>query len=358
MPEMQRFPELPVPPHFDPAKVGEVWKVPYEERAAEARIWAETHRLQPAAQDRFRIVLLLVDVQITFCIPGFELYVGGRTGTGAVDDNRRLVEFIYRNLGSITQISATFDTHQAAQIFHALFLVNEQGEHPAPYTLVSAEDVRQGRWQFNADLAGSLGIDPEYGLRHLEHYTAELATRKKYDLTIWPYHAMLGGIGHALVPAVEEAIFFHSVLRYSRPDFEIKGYNPLTEHYSAIGPEVLTGPDGEIIGEKSRQFFEKLENFDALIIAGQAKSHCVAWTVEDLLEECQEKNPGLAEKVYLLEDCSSPVVVPGAIDYTDQAEAAYRRFAEAGMQLVRSTEAMANWITKTTRKQGEIHERK
>jgi nicotinamidase-related amidase len=337
--------ELPVPPHFDPAKVGEVWKAPYEERAAEARAWADQYQVPPAAADRFRIALLLVDVQNTFCIPGFELYVGGRSGRGAVDDNTRLVEFMYRNLGAITHISATFDTHQAAQIFHALFLVDDKGKHPGPYTLVSAEEVRQGKWRFNADLAGSLGIDPEYGQLHLEHYTAELARRGKYDLTIWPYHAMLGGIGHALVPAVEEAIFFHSVARYGRPDFEIKGYNPLTEHYSAIGPEVLAGPDGEVIGRKSDKFFEKLQDYDALVVAGQAKSHCVAWTVEDLLEDCQAKAPGLVEKVYLLEDCSSPVVVPGAIDYTEQADAAYRRFAEAGLHVVRSTEAMANWIT-------------
>jgi nicotinamidase-related amidase len=344
MPENELSAELPIPPHFSPVKVGEVWKVPYEERAVAARAWAKDHDLRPAAQDAFRIALLLVDVQNTFCIPGYELYVGGRSGTGAVDDNTRLVRFIYRNLGAITHISATFDTHQAAQIFHALFLVNERGEHPAPYTLVTAEDVEQGRWKFNTDLAESLDIEPGYGQHHLEHYTAELAQREKYALTIWPYHAMLGGLGHALVPAVEEAIFFHSLARYSRPDFEIKGYNPLTEHYSVIGPEVLTGPDGKTIGEKNSKFYEKVREFDALIIAGQAKSHCVAWTVEDLLEECRVKDPGVLSKIYLLEDCSSPVVVPGAIDYTEQADSAYRRFAAAGMNVVRSTESIANWI--------------
>lgn len=345
MSEKPLFTELPVPAHFEAGKVGEVWKVPYEARAADARAWAREHGLRPAAQDGFRIALLLVDVQNTFCIPGYELYVGGRSGTGAVDDNTRLVQFIYRNLGSITHIAATFDTHQAAQIFHALFLVNEQGEHPAPYTQVTDEDVRRGVWKFNSDLAESLGIDAAYGQRHLLHYTEELARRRKYTLTIWPYHAMLGGLGHALVSAVEEAIFFHSVARYGRPTYEIKGYNPLTEHYSAVGPEVLTGPDGEPIGEKSSRFYELSQEYDALLIAGQAKSHCVAWTIEDLLADCQAKAPDLLDKIYLLEDCSSPVVVPGAIDFTEQADAAYRRFAEAGMHVVRSTEPMADWLT-------------
>jgi nicotinamidase-related amidase len=54
----------------------------------------------------------------------------------------------------------------------------------------------------------------------------------------------------------------------------------------------------------------------------------------------------LAEKVYLLEDCTSPVVVPGVLDYTEQADAAFRQFAEAGMHVVRSTESIASWIVR------------
>jgi len=51
----------------------------------------------------------------------------------------------------------------------------------------------------------------------------------------------------------------------------------------------------------------------------------------------------LAEKVYLLEDCSSPVVVPGVADYTDDADAAFARFAAAGMHVVRSTKPLETW---------------
>jgi len=335
--------ELPVPPYFDSDKVGTVWRVPYQERAVAAARWAKTHGIAPAASDAFRICLLAVDVQNTFCIPGFELFVGGRTGTGAVDDNRRLCWFIYRNLDVITRFVITMDTHQPAQIFHPIFLVNEQGEHPEPYTLVSAEDVRNGVWRFNPAIAPALGIDPAYGQRYLEHYTRALEEGGKYQLTVWPYHAMLGGIGHALVSAVEEAIFFHSVARQVPPDIQIKGNNPLTEHYSVIGPEVLTGPDGERIAERNEALVEELLQFDAILIVGQAKSHCVAWTVSDLLTEIEARNPELAQKVYLLEDCMSPVVVPGVIDYTDEANAAFERFADAGMHVVRSTESMATW---------------
>jgi len=335
--------ELPIPPHFHPDKVGQVWKVPYEERAQEAAKWAKKHNIRPAVNGRLKISLVVVDVQNTFCIPGFELYVGGRSGTGAVDDNRRLCEFIYRNLDVITQICPTMDTHQAMQIFHAIYLVNDRGEHPAPFALVSEEDIKKKVWRFNPALCDSLQITEDYGQRQLMHYTNKLKRSGKYDLTIWPYHAMLGGIGHALVSSVEEAIFFHSIARYSQPEFHVKGDNAFTEHYSVIGPEVLEGPEGEPIGQKSDKFFEKLLQFDAVLITGQAKSHCVAWTIEDLLEHVLARDQSLVEKVYLLEDCTSPVVVPGFIDYTDQANAAFRRFADAGMHVVRSADPIDRW---------------
>jgi len=335
--------ELHVPPHFDPSKVGEIWPVPYQERAEEAAKWARQHNLQPAKTDSFKTLLLAIDVQNTFCVPGFELFVAGRSGNGAVEDNIRLCKFIYRNLGRITQIIATLDTHRALQIFHSIFLVNEIGEHPSPLSLVSYEDVLEGRWRFNSEVAGSLQIDPVYGQQHLLHYTKELKERGKYDLTIWPYHVMQGSLGHALVPAVEEAIFFHTIARASQVEFEVKGSHPLTEHYSALGPEVLDGPDGRPIGAESNSLIQKMKGYDAVIIGGQAKSHCVAWTIDDLLGSPLSSNANLVEKVYLLEDCTSPVVVPGVVDYSEQADAAFERFARAGMHVVRSSDPMESW---------------
>jgi nicotinamidase-related amidase len=335
--------ELPIPAHFSPESTNKVYRVPYQERATQATEWARRHGLKPAAGDRLRIALLAVDIQNTFCMPGFELFVGGRSGTGAVDDSRRLCEFIYRNLDVITQIIPTMDTHQAMQIFHALYLVNDRGEHPSPFTQVSAEDIERGRWRFNTEVARSLNIDEAEGQRYLLHYTRTLQKTGKYELSIWPYHSMLGGIGHALVPAVEEAIFFHTIARYSQADFRIKGHNPATEHYSVLGPEVTLDARGREIASKDRELIDRLWTFDAVIIAGQAKSHCVAWTVEDLLSTALHRDPQLARKIYLLEDCSSAVVVPGVIDYTDQADAAYKRFVEAGMHLVRSTDSIGGW---------------
>lgn len=330
----------PLPDFYNPQQIGSVYRVDYAWLAALVPGYRQTHGIQPSSADRQKTWLMLIDVQNTFCIPGFELYVGGRSGTGAVDDNRRLVEFIYRNLGHITHISVTMDTHRAQQVFHPVFFVDSDGNHPAPYTDIHAADIQAGKWRFNPLLAGQFGISPEYGQEMMLHYTQTLEAKGKYALTIWPYHAMLGGIGHALVSAVEEVVFFHSLARLDQPDFEIKGDKPFTENYSVIGPEVLAGPMDEPLGARNPKFIEQLQQFDRLYIAGQAKSHCVAWTVADLLDDIQTVDPSLARKVYLLDDCSSPVVVPGVVDHTQAAEAAFAQFAEAGMKIAQSTEAL------------------
>ncbi|MBA2749959.1 MAG: cysteine hydrolase family protein [Tatlockia sp.] len=336
---MQTTTQLPIPPHFEAQKVGEVWRVPYQERAQQARDWAKIHHIKPAFEDKKRTCLLLIDVQNTFCIPGFELFVGGQSGNGAVEDNKRLCEFIYRNLGSISAIAPTLDTHTAMQIFHPIFWINNEGIHPTPAaTNITPKDIEQGKWKVNPAVAYSLNLTCEVLQNHALHYVKQLSQNGKYPLTVWFYHSMLGGIGHALVSAVEEAVFFHCIARDSQTQFEIKGNNPLTENYSVLRPEVLESFGGKQLAQKNTRLIQQLLDFDKVIIAGQAKSHCVAWTIDDLLTEIQQIDSSLAKKIYILEDCTTPVVVPGVVDYTLQANSAFERFADSGMNLIKSTQ--------------------
>jgi len=157
---------------------------------------------------------------------------------------------------------------------------------------------------------------------------------------VWPYHSMLGGIGHALVSLVEEAVFFHSIARQSPTRIEVKGRNPLTENYSVLRPEVMADAEGREVATANRELVDHLLGFDEILVAGEASSHCVAWTVADLLQEIESRDAALARRVVLLDDCSSPVVVPGVVDFTDAAEAAYARFAAAGMRRLKSTDVL------------------
>jgi nicotinamidase-related amidase len=328
---------LPLPPFADPAAVGRVFRVPYQERAEEARTWARRHGLRTAAGDARRTALLLVDVQNTFCLPEFELFVGGRSGRGALDDCARIASFLYRHLDRITQVVVTLDTHTAAQIFHPVFWVDESGAHPAPHTVITLADVESGRWRVNSNVGPAVAPFPSFDVQAwARHYVRRLAEGGKYPLVVWPYHSMVGGIGHALVSGVEEAVFFHAQARQSPTRVEIKGLNPLTENYSVLRPEVAEDESGSELAPANEALVDHLLSFDQLIVAGEAKSHCVAWTVEDLVNEARARDPALVRRIVLLDDCASPVVVPGVVDWSEAAEAAYARFAEAGARRARS----------------------
>ncbi|MEM7595814.1 MAG: isochorismatase [Cyanobacteria bacterium P01_A01_bin.83] len=330
---------LTLPDFFTPDLVHKIYRVPYQSRAIAAQQWARRYNIQPANADQKRIGLLLIDVQNTFCLPEFELFVAGESGMGAVEDNIRLCQLIYRNLGIITEIIPTLDSHTAIQIFHPIFWVDKNGEHPQPLTMIDLAEVKAQIWQVNPELDRVVDGDIKQLQQHALHYVQKLSNDGKYPLTIWPYHSMLGSIGHSLVAAVSEAIFFHSIARKSPTKFQLKGDNPLTENYSVLSPEVLDTVNNQTIAQKNTKLITQLLSFDALWIAGQAKSHCVAWTIENLLEEIVKIDPNLAQKIYLIEDCMSPVVIPGVIDFTEQANYTFQSFVDAGMNLVRSSDS-------------------
>lgn len=338
--------ELPIPGFFDPGKVEGRWPVKYEDRMADAQQWAAQHGITSASQDRLRIALMPIDGQITFCLPDAALFVGGRSGRGALDDTIRTAEFIYRNMKVISAIIPTMDTHTTWQIFHPMFWVDPGGKHPAPGTMISLDDVKGGAWSVNPAAAyavlgdaGKFGFLAQFGL----HYVEQLTQGGKYPLLVWQHHGMLGDIDHALMPHLQEAVFFHSVARGVQTDYRIKGGNPLTENYSVIRPEVLVDQKGRAIAQSNTKFVETLLEFDVLIICGQAKSHCVAWAIDDLLTNIKAQDPALAKKVYLVEDLTSSVVIPGVFDFTDMADEAFARFAAEGMNVVRSTDPIATW---------------
>ncbi|MDR0859825.1 MAG: isochorismatase [Candidatus Peribacteria bacterium] len=327
-----------IPSHYDSSKADQVYRVDYKGLASLAPAYKKAEGITNSALDKYKIALMLIDGQITFGIPGFELFV-----LNAPEDTKRLATWLYLNLGRITKIFPTMDTHTAMQIFHSLFFIDASGNPVAPNTMISSDDLINGTYRVNPAVAGALNVGYTTLTQHVLHYAKSLERNGKYKLIIWDYHAMLGGIGHALIPLLEEAIFFHTQVRNSQPGIEIKGGNPLTENYSVLSPEVLDTYDGKAIAQKNSRFIEKLLNYDILIITGQAKSHCVAFSIEDLLTEIQAKDPALAKKVYLLEDCTSPVVIPGIVDFTDQGNQAFERFKNAGMHLVKSTTPIDQW---------------
>ena len=345
--------ELPIPGFYDEAHARDWFYAPNQEALfAAANAWRREHGIRPSGQDRKRVHLLLIDVQKDFCLPRGTLYVGGRSGTGAMEDSDRLARFLYRNLEAITDVTCTLDTHYPFQIFFPSFWLGEDGQPPAPHQEITAGMIRAGRVRPNPDIAWWLcNGDVDWLRRQAEFYCEELERAGKYKLYLWPAHCLLGSDGHPLVGVIHEARLFHAWARGSKSDIQSKGDNPLTENYSILAPEVLKLHDGGQLAERNHRFIETLLNADTVIIAGQAASHCVKSSIDDLLGDILTREEELARKIYILGDCMSSVAVPDPqhpgqflFDFTPQAEEALSRWAGAGMNVVKSTEPMSEWL--------------
>lgn len=272
---------------------------------------AERVSAPPANGDREKVALVLIDFQIDFCHPTGSLFV-----PGAVEDLRRTIDFICNNLARITSIHASLDSHVVYQIFHPSWWVGPDGKHPAPFTSITA-----GEWK------------PLFEPKWSEEYVAKLAAGGRQTLIIWPYHTMIGSIGQALDPSLHEAVTFHSMARRTQVNWLIKGTIPKTEHYSILEPEVkvITEPRGTL----NTDFLDVLALNDRVYLAGEAKSHCVLATIRSMVDYYP---PEQLRKIRLLTDCTSSVRHP-TIDFEALADAELARYAERGLQLVRSTHA-------------------
>jgi len=279
----------------------------------------QAHKLSPSGEDRTRIILLLVDPQVDF------IHLDGALSVpGAVDDTRRTVEWIYRHIGEITAIATSLDTHIPTQIFFPGWWINEAGEHPAPFTPITCEEVDRGYWK------------PLFESRWSLNYVHVLEMDAKKQLMIWPYHTMLGTPGHTITPSLYEAIAYHSAVRQSSPTFLTKGMIAKTEHYSIFEPEVKVPEHPQ--GDMNTSFLELLDSYDLVYVAGQAKSHCVLETITSVMLHFQ-KQPEKLAKWRILMDCTSSVAHP-EIDFDTMAENVFARYAERGLRLVRSTDPL------------------
>ncbi len=251
--------------------------------------------------------LLLIDPQNDFCdIPASALPVDpnsiGATPQpivrpalpvpGAHADMERLANFIDRAGGAMREIHVTLDTHNPIDIAHPAWWQDNQGNAPAPFTVIRAAEVRDGMWRAR---------DPNQQA-HSVNYVNALEAHNKYLLVIWPEHVLLGSWGHNVHAAVKDALDRWARRAMKLVNFVIKGTNPTTEHYSAIRAEVPDPNDPST--ELNERLIASLRQADDIIIAGEALSHCVANTVRDLADAV---GPDGTKKLILLTDCASSV---------------------------------------------------
>ena len=209
--------------------------------------------------------LLIIDPQNDF-------HPGGTLAIPTADsDAERIACFVRKHMDGIDQIVITLDSHQRVHIAHGIFWVNDAGEHPPPFTLISSEEIARGTWK---------AVD-ESKQEAAEEYARKLEERGKFKLCIWPEHCIIGSPGHNVRPVILAAVNEWAESRMKEVVFVWKGQNCLTEMYSALRAEVPVQSDERTL--LNTGLLRTLKESSHLIVCGQALSHCVQFTVRDLV---------------------------------------------------------------------------
>lgn len=279
------------------------------------------------------IHLLLIDPQNDFCdipdnarprLADGSIQASALPVPGAHADMLRVAKFIQTHLAQINQISLSIDSHHYFDIAHPSFWCTQSGQNVAPFTQITAQAVRSGAYR------PRLAANQSRVLTYLD----ALERAGRYTHMVWPVHCQIGSWGQGIHAAVLEACNEWEALQQRPVNTVTKGENPFTEHYSAIMAEV-----SEPNKPRSTVLLRELDDgAHKILIAGEASSHCVRATTQDIWNYrsglIREGAP--AAKLVLLEDCMSPVA-----GFEAQHEAFLADMRDRGVAIARSTDGVA-----------------
>lgn len=234
-----------------------------------------------------KVHLVIIDPQVDFCDPNGALYV-----KGAEKDMERLGAMIENISDKIDDIHVTLDSHNPVHCAHPIFWKDKQGRHPNPFTLITVSDVESGVWTTTRP---SL-------YKHALNYVKQLEKNGRYVCCIWPPHCLIGTPGHCIFPALRKGLDKWTD-QFAIVDYITKGSSMLTEHYSAVVADVVD-PNDPSTGINA-SFLTTLNEADIILLAGEAKSHCLANTVRDCINYFNDDS--FVKKLVLLEDATSNV---------------------------------------------------
>uniref|UniRef100_A0A7S2UVL2 Isochorismatase-like domain-containing protein n=1 Tax=Fibrocapsa japonica TaxID=94617 RepID=A0A7S2UVL2_9STRA len=237
------------------------------------------------------VAFLIIDPQNDF-------HEGGSLAVpGADEDAVRIANLINDNRDKIASIYVTMDCHHRMHIAHKGFWTNDQNEMPAEFTMITNADIKSGLWK---------AAQPENQM-HVEWYTKMLEEKNRFKLTIWPEHCLVGTKGNAIVPSINEAIQDWALEYSTVVNYIQKTQHCLTEMYSVFQAEVPL-PDVPSTGLNTALLAELGQTYDRVVVCGQASSHCVAFSVRDLVEHWPHYSGDRPiSDIILLSDGMSPV---------------------------------------------------
>lgn len=250
---------------------------------------------------------------------------------GAMGDMDRMATFIAKYGARLDGMQVTLDSHHRLHIANPGFWADSNGKIPAPFTQITEEDVRKGRWSPRRDVSpdrAQFKTGRDYAL----HYVKMLKQVGNKDLTIWPEHCLIGTAGHAVSPTLNEALQNWALDQFATIDYVTKGSCVFTEHFGALQAEVPLANDPGT--QFNTDFVKMLAGNDVIFVGGEASSHCVMSTVNQIADNIGDEHLG---KIHLVRDWMSPVpAIPNVVDFPAIADAWLKNMERRGLRVISS----------------------
>jgi len=244
-----------------------------------------------------RIALVGIDFQNDFMDDGALPVMGAKA------DAHRLASMIDRLGKKLDDIYMTLDSHDPVHIAHGISWVDQDNNHPDPFTVIESKDIipnDNSRW-FRSSVRA-------WNSRYVD-YVNSLEQNGRYKLCIWAEHCIVGTPGHNIEDTLRDSLMRWERNNYRKVYFKVKGNNPFTEHYSAVKADV---PDpNDPTTQLDTGFVQILNNYDEVVCAGEALDFCVRNTFLDVVDFWGAGNNPFVQKMVFLTDASSPVTVGG-----------------------------------------------
>eukprot|EP00667_Euglena_gracilis_P011679 EG_transcript_11944 len=273
------------------------------------------HPLNHTKKAKKGTVLFIIDPQNDFH-PGGSLAIAT-----ADDDSRRVADLISKKMHEIDEIVVTLDSHQRIHIAHGLFWLDPAGKHPEPFTIITAKEIEQGKWR---------AAVPQYQEIALI-YARKLEQGGRFKICIWPEHCIIGTPGHNVTKPLMDVINQWAATRLKEVQWITKGQNIFTEMYSALRAEVPTDDPRTMWNLGLIDF---LKEHSRVLVCGQALSHCVNFSVRDLMDNYSEGH----DEVTIITDGCSPVA-----GFEASAEQFLKDMKVLGLRLRTTEELLREW---------------
>lgn len=258
--------------------------------------------------------------------------------------------------GKFDEIHVSLDTHTPYHIGHAGFY-NNANLTAKTYAGQENKNLIPASNPRNKNVNG-YSINVTDAVQGIEEYMNAYRELHTAPVMLWPYHCIENSHGHQIVDELINPLNDQKE-RGKTVKYHIKGQNEMAEMYSifsaAVTPNMVKNKNGPFIPyrykvnkvdtgtedySKANEYKDKflgtgvdsyeeakqcvnlevelnrklldnlLKNGSNVYICGEAKSHCVKDSAMDMLKYKEGKHK---EQIFLLNDCTSPVVLPDSV---------------------------------------------